>query len=155
MRFATIALFLTVVATGWAGQSGKPSPAVATAPTAAVRAPAVFWKRDMPVPKQPVPQSERAEELPAAEPPRVAAAAPPPVVVRGPTREDMIRALAIIQTGARRAEVIAKLGPPAYSIANPDGEHLIERCRFRVGPEDLAAIEFRDGVVAAIDRLAR
>lgn len=66
----------------------------------------------------------------------------------------MLRSLESLKPGVFRTEVIAQLGPPAYSIGIPDGGHFIERCRFRSGFENVATIEFRDGYISAIDRFA-
>ena len=71
------------------------------------------------------------------------------------TRERFVADVRTIRTGARRADVFAKLGRPSYSIAIPDNGHYVQRCRFRFGTENVAAIEFRDGVVSAIDMTAQ
>jgi hypothetical protein len=71
------------------------------------------------------------------------------------TRERFVDIARGIQTGASRADVFAKLGPPAYIIAIPDNGHYFQRCRFRFGAENVAAIEFRDGIASAIDITAQ
>lgn len=147
------------------GQHKKPSPAVAVE-SARPRMPAVFWKRGMtapprrdefavPNPPPAVAPAETAQPAASAEPrvPKMRAEAPVlPVPPRAPERDGLLHALDTIQAGASRETVIAKLGRPAYSIGIPDGDHMIERCRFRLGAESVAAIEFRDGVAARIER---
>lgn len=152
MRIAMLFAFvLALLPRVWAGQSGKPSPLAHPAVMAA-RAPAVFWKRGMP--RAPTPTAtEPRTSISGQESHAAIRVSPPPTPA--PTPEDIATALTTVQAGAHRAEVIAKLGQPAYSIATPEGEHLFERCRFRAGSENLASIEFRDGVVTSIDRTAR
>ncbi len=137
------------------------------------RPPAVAWKRGMPVPAPLVPSSDASVDppfdpsgpavtggiavVPTALNPRFKSAsqlaAPPPVIVSN--REQVLKELEGIHPGSTHAEVLAKLGRPAYTIAMPDGAHYIERCRFRAGFENIVSIEFRDGIVATVDRIAR
>jgi hypothetical protein len=67
----------------------------------------------------------------------------------------MLAALRTISEGVARAHVLARLGRPAYSISASDGGRYVERCRFRIALEDIASIEFRDGLVSKIDIVAR
>jgi hypothetical protein len=60
--------------------------------------------------------------------------------------------LAELKAGSSRAEMIQRLGTPAYSIGMPEGEHYVERCRFRSGRDSIASIELRDGLVVVIDK---
>jgi hypothetical protein len=121
--------------------------------------PVVVWKRGMPPPLPAAEANDAADALPLdptgpvtrevhAPPP-----APAPVVVS--TRDQMLKALEQIHPGATRAEVLARLGQPAYTIGMTDGGTYLERCRFRAGLENIASIEFRDGVVATVDKTAR
>jgi hypothetical protein len=73
---------------------------------------------------------------------------------RPPTRDELLTLINTIRPGATRAEVVAKLGKPAYAIAMSESGTFTERCRFRAGSENLASIEFRDGIVAKVSRLA-
>lgn len=69
-------------------------------------------------------------------------------------REQVLHAVSTIQLGNSRAEVFAKLGKPVYSISMSDAGQYVERCRFRLGLENIASVEFRDGVVAKVDKLS-
>jgi hypothetical protein len=150
----------------------KPSPTVGNSSPDARRAPAVVWRRGMSetVP-QPVPEVEASLPKPEIPEPRVPAPSRRPSVTAPPipllkaiqpvshppsvrAREQLMKELSALHAGAPRTEVFAKLGQPAYSIGMPDGSHYIERCRFRMGMENLASIEMRDGYVIAIDRIA-
>jgi hypothetical protein len=160
VRTIAIGFILMVLAMAAAAQPGKPSPAIPVMHKAAVRAPVVFWKRGMPaVPKRTMPESAAtAQVLPVADPAapvneaRVMSPAVPEPAAARLSREQMLAAIRTINKGARRASVIASLGPPAYSIDMPEGEHMVERCRFRAGSENVGIIEFRDGVVETVDR---
>lgn len=118
----------------------KPSPSMSHPAAAPARPPTVFWKRSM-TPAAALPL--RSDPFPPA-----AALVPPEPPM---TRERMLETARGIQRGASRAHVFATLGRPAYSIAIPDYGHYVQRCRFRFGTENLASIEFRDGIVSAID----
>jgi hypothetical protein len=131
---------------------------MAVSQTVSGRQPTVVWKRHMaPVSGSPAQDPLGPEiimpvlkmvpvnpPIPISGIPRIAA--PPPARPRAETES----ALGSVQVGAKRAEVVALLGAPAYSIGMPDGGHFVERCRFRTAKEDLAVIEFRDGHVTAI-----
>jgi hypothetical protein len=105
---------------------------------------------------QPTVAATGTPDLPAAAKspagPRMLRVPPPPPPPPVPTREQLLAALDTIQPGASRDQVFAKLGQPAYSIGMPEGGHMIERCRFRLGSENLASIEFNDGIATVIDR---
>jgi hypothetical protein len=123
------------------------------------RPPVVVWKRGMPLPL-PAAEANDAAEAPPIDPAGPATRevhapppAPPPVVIS--TREQMLKALEQIRPGTTRADVLARLGQPVYTIGMTDGGTYLERCRFRTGLENIASIEFRDGVVAAVDKIAR
>ncbi len=109
-----------------------------------------------PEPEEPAPAKSAP---PAAAPPP--APAPPPIpVARTPapprfSREQMVEGLAELKAGDSRADVIRRLGAPAYSIGMPDNGQYIEKCRFRAGGDLIATIELRDGVVTSIDKAAR
>jgi hypothetical protein len=158
-----------------APDAGKPSPAVGNPGLGPARPPSVFWRHDMtPRTQQTVPEAEpklpavaapaietRIPSLPVAAAVAVPAFAAAPVQVqplppRRPvrSRDQILTALGNLRTGVPRAEVFASLGEPAYSIGIPEAGHYIERCRFRAGMENLASIEFRDGYLSGIDRIA-
>lgn len=144
-------------------ETGKPSPTVGDRGPVLPRPPSVVWRRNMSQ-RSPQPLRESAEPgIPAiASPPRIAvsvpsfpfvsAPQPPPRLIR--SRDQVLRAVAALRTGLTKAEVVANLGEPAYSIGIPEAGHYIERCRFRSGTENLVSIEFRDGYLSGIDRIA-
>ncbi len=156
----------------------KPSPTMGTSPAGLAHAPAVVWRRDMSQRTiQPAQQPEATTVIPPIpevelrHPPRLVLAVPgPPARIAQPSpgpaqtsspwpkparsREQVLNALGSLRPGASKAVVLASLGEPAYSIGIPEAGHFIERCRFRVGMESLASVEFRDGFVSGIDRIA-
>ncbi len=129
--------------------------------TVSGRQPAVAWRRQMAPLKNPLANDTAAQPLELAAPPLQVFLAGPPILFPAapllsppappaPSRSGKRNALAEVKAGASRADILALLGPPAYSVGIPEGSHFVERCRFRAGQEDLAIIEFRDGRVAAI-----
>jgi hypothetical protein len=169
MRALLIVTFLFTVATtaGPLGQAAtdtrKPSPTMGRSGPGLPRAPSIVWRREMsqrtpqPVPAEPmVPPAApldmavRVPVIPGAAGPRLP---PPPWPVRS-NRDQLLETVGTLRSGVPKSDVFAALGKPAYSIGIPEGGHYIERCRFRVGMENLVSIEFRDGVLTGIDRIA-
>lgn len=150
----------------------KPSPTIGTYTPGPSRPPSIFWRRGMSQKAaQPVHEPEQSTVPPVPAIPdievrhpspirlTVPSLPPPPVFTGTParpvrSRDQILQSLVTLHTGSSKAEVLAKLGEPAYSIGIPEAGHFVERCRFRTGTENLAAIEFRDGLVSGIDRIA-
>jgi hypothetical protein len=109
--------------------------------------PTVFWKRDM----NPAVTADAAASEATPRPLQPTTLTAP---IAGPSRGEMLTGLSTIAPGASRADVLKKLGKPVYTIAMPDNGYYVERSKFRSGGETIATIEFRDGVVASIDKAA-
>ena len=136
MRAVSIAFALCVVSAAQTRTSDAPISG---------RPPAVFWKRSMKgTPATTPPEAPAVSAKPASVVPPPAPAAP------RLSRDVLLHGLAELKAGSTRAHMIRKLGTPSYSIGIPEGEHYVERCRFRAGSDSIASIELRDGRVTAI-----
>ncbi len=159
-----LALVVSVVAWCQTAPPAKgPVHAIESSAPVSGKPPAVFWKRGMTVPpKPPEPLPADVEPMPAIDPapsptapkpvplilPMIRAAAPVPARPRAA----LIQAVAALEPGATRGQVIEKLGPALYAVGIPDGSHYIERLRYRSGSDFIAAIELRDGIVTHIEK---
>lgn len=104
----------------------------------------------------PIPQPAAAKPAaPAAAAPLATAQAPVPTLVRFEPRTEplpqiTVEALASVNPGMKKAEVLQNLGEPLSKLSIPEDGTLLETYRYNVAPNRTGTVRFANGIVTGI-----